>query len=91
MASSSDAICLRSPASLASSSVCSIANMAHFHAVYGEHEASIEIDPVVVHGSLPPTPLRLVLEWARLHKRELLENWQLARLGQPLKPIPPLE
>lgn len=26
----------------------------HFHAVYGEHEASIEIDPVVVHGELPP-------------------------------------
>jgi uncharacterized protein DUF4160 len=63
----------------------------HFHAVYGEHEASIEIDPVVVHGSLPPTAERLVLEWARLHKEELLENWQLARQGQPLHRIAPLE
>jgi hypothetical protein len=35
--------------------------------------------------------LRLVLEWASLHKQELLENWQLARQGQPLKRIAPLE
>ena len=64
---------------------------AHFHAVYGEHEASIEVDPVVVHGTLPPTALRLVLEWATLHEAELLENWQLARQRQPLKKIAPLE
>lgn len=62
----------------------------HFHAVYGD-EASIEIDPVVVHGTLPPTALRLVLEWARLHRAELLENWHLARQGQPLHHIAPLE
>lgn len=64
---------------------------AHFHAVYGDREASIEIDPVVVHGELPPTVLRLVLEWARLHEAELQENWLLARQGQPLKKIAPLE
>ena len=64
---------------------------AHFHAVYGEFEASVEVDPVVVHGDLPPTALRLVLEWASLHEAELLENWQLAREGQPLKKIAPLE
>jgi hypothetical protein len=64
---------------------------AHFHAVYGEHEASIEVNPVVVHGNLPPTALRLVLEWASLHEAELLENWQLAREGRPLKKIAPLE
>ena len=63
----------------------------HFHAVYGEHEASIEIDPVVVHGSLPPIARNLVLEWAGLHRAELLENWRLARLGQPLNRIAPLE
>jgi hypothetical protein len=47
--------------------------------------------PVVVHGYLPPTALRLVLEWASLHEAELLEDWQLAREGQPLKKIAPLE
>lgn len=33
----------------------------------------------------------LVLEWAALHKAELLDDWQLARQGQPLKTIAPLE
>lgn len=63
----------------------------HFHAVYGEHEASIEIETGVVHGDFPPRALRLALEWARLHRLELLENWELARQGQPLKRIAPLE
>ena len=63
----------------------------HFHAVYGEHEASIEVEGATVHGALPPRALRLVLEWAEQHQTELLENWQLARRGQPLKRIPPLE
>lgn len=63
----------------------------HFHAVYGEHEASIEIENGAVHGALPPRALRLVLEWGKLHRADLLENWQLARQGEPLKPIPPLE
>jgi len=26
-----------------------------------------------------------------LHKQELLEDWQMARQGEPLKRIPPLE
>jgi hypothetical protein len=65
--------------------------VAHFHAVYGEHEVSIEIESGTVHGEFPRRALRLVLEWAGLHKAELLENWQLARHGQPLKNIAPLE
>ncbi len=63
----------------------------HFHAVYGEHEVSIEIDSRVVFGEFPPRALRLVLEWAELHRAELLENWELARQGQPLIRIAPLE
>lgn len=63
----------------------------HFHAVYGEHEVSIEIGSRVVFGEFPPRALRLVLEWAELHRAELLENWELARQGQPLIRIAPLE
>lgn len=63
----------------------------HFHAVYGEHEVSVEIESGTVHGEFPPRALRLVLEWAELHKAELLENWQLARQGQALRRIAPLE
>ncbi|MGI8784413.1 MAG: DUF4160 domain-containing protein [Acidobacteriota bacterium] len=64
---------------------------AHFHAVYGEHEVSVEIESGSVHGEFPQRALRLVLDWTDLHKAELLENWQLARQGQPLKSIAPLE
>ena len=63
----------------------------HFHAVYGEHEISVEVETVTVHCDFPSRALKLVLEWANLHKPELLENWQLARQGQPLKRIAPLE
>jgi hypothetical protein len=63
----------------------------HFHAVYGEHEASVEIESGTVHGQFPARALRLVLEWTALHEAELLENWQSAREGRPLKPIAPLE
>ena len=65
--------------------------VAHFHAVYGEHEISVEMGSGTIHGEFPARALRLVLEWANLHKLELIENWQLARQGQPLKRIAPLE
>jgi len=65
--------------------------VAHFHAVYGDHEASIEVASGAVHGHFPPRPLKDVLEWAALHEAELLDNWELARQGQPLKRIAPLE
>ena len=35
--------------------------------------------------------LRLVLEWASLHESELRANWELARRGEPLLRIAPLE
>ena len=63
----------------------------HFHAVYGDHEVSIEVETGIVHGQFPGRALRLVLEWTTLHRQELVENWQLARQGRPLKSIDPLE
>jgi hypothetical protein len=63
----------------------------HFHAVYGEHEISVEVESGTIHGEFPPRALRLVLEWANLHRQELLENWELARQGRPLKRVAPLE
>ena len=65
---------------------------AHFHAVYGEHHASVGIDPVrIVEGSLPPRTLRLVREWAATHQHELQDDWLRAREHRPLLPIEPLE
>lgn len=64
----------------------------HFHAAYGGAWATVRIDPVgVLKGELPPRALGLVTEWARLHRAELLEDWERARRLQALDPIPPLE
>ena len=63
----------------------------HFHAVYGEHKITVEIDSGTVRGHFPGRALRLVLEWAELHKQELSENWERARHRQALKRIAPLE
>lgn len=63
----------------------------HFHAVYGGYEISVEVETGTIHGEFPPRALKLVLEWTNLHKAELLEDWQLAKQGQPLRRIAPLE
>ena len=65
--------------------------VAHFHAVYGEHEITVELETGDVHGEFPGRALRDVLDWTELHRAELLEDWLLARQGQPLKRIAPLE
>jgi hypothetical protein len=64
---------------------------AHFHATYSGHVAEIDIETLLVlDGWLPPRALRLVTEWADLHRRELRENWDRARVHDQLLPIDPL-
>jgi hypothetical protein len=63
----------------------------HFHVRYGSERALVGINPLIVlHGRLSPRALGLVMEWAAGHKRELLEDWKLARRSAPLKAIEPL-
>jgi hypothetical protein len=63
----------------------------HFHAMYGEYVVEIAIASlVVIDGSLPPRALRLVTEWAELHRTELQNNWDRARGHDQLNPIDPL-
>lgn len=64
----------------------------HFHAIYGRDDAEVEISTGdILKGRLPKRAQRLVREWRREYQRELEHNWTLARTGQPLRPIPPLE
>ncbi len=64
----------------------------HFHAVYGEYEALIEIESLAIYrGGLPGRALALVQEWAVIHREELRKDWELARSGRSLDPIAPLE
>ena len=63
----------------------------HFHATYGDDEASIDIDTLsVVAGDLPARATRLVSEWASTHQAELQANWERARRHEPLQQIEPL-
>jgi hypothetical protein len=63
----------------------------HFHARYGDTEASIDIEGLaIIAGELPPRARRLVAEWAVAHRDELRDNWRRARSHQPLMSIAPL-
>jgi hypothetical protein len=64
----------------------------HFHALYGEHEALIDIRTLeVIRGRLPRRALSLTIEWANDHRDELMEDWNLCQSKQPPKRIEPLE
>lgn len=63
----------------------------HFHAVYGEHAIVVDIESGAVEGQFPGRALSFVLEWYRLHRAELEEDWRLAAERKPLKAIQPLE
>jgi hypothetical protein len=64
----------------------------HFHAIYAEYEAEVEIATAnILEGKLPRKARALVTEWAEAHRQELQRNWDLARTSQPLEPIEPLE
>lgn len=64
----------------------------HFHAVYGKHEAQVGIDPIkVLEGKLPHRAVSMVVEWAALHQRELINDWEWLRTDQPVVKINPLE
>ena len=60
----------------------------HFRAQYAEHDATVDLRRgIVTAGYLPRRQLRLVLAWVELHGDELMQNWELARAGQPLRSI----
>ena len=64
----------------------------HFHAEYGGDEALYEIETLRVYrGRLQRRVHNMVIEWADLHRAELMEDWVRARQGQSLLDIEPLE
>ena len=63
----------------------------HFHAKYGAQTGVFSIaDLRLTEGRLPKRIISLVLEWAFEHRDELMQDWELARAGKPLRDIPPL-
>jgi phosphomannomutase len=67
-------------------------NPPHFHAEYGEHEILIKIDDLSIYtGYFPSRAFGLLMEWALLHKEELMKNWSLAQRDLQLNKIEPLK
>jgi hypothetical protein len=64
---------------------------AHFHAVYGEHQITVEIESGIVRGTFPKRALRIVLEWLDMHQEELLSAWHVVQAGKMPNRISPLE
>lgn len=63
----------------------------HFHARMGDLAAKVGIEQMeILEGHLPPRAMRLVLEWATLHQKELQNAWYRASRGLPPDKIDPL-
>jgi hypothetical protein len=64
----------------------------HFHAQYGEHTATFDIQKgLVMTGYLPQRQLKVVLAWTELRRDQLMQDWELARDGRPLLSIEGLQ
>ena len=66
-------------------------NPPHFHVQYEKYRAAIDINNLgIFEGSLPPKALSLVIEWASIHQKELLNNWEsIKKIGEfdKIKPL----
>ena len=63
----------------------------HFHAKYSSQRASFSIEDLkILEGKLPQRVISLVLEWAFLHREELMDNWQRAERRDQLQKLEPL-
>ena len=55
----------------------------HFHAVFAEYRAQIDIRSLhVLRGSLPPAKLAVVISWAETRREALLSAWNAALANQ---------
>lgn len=61
----------------------------HFHARYQDQEVIVEIQSGVVDGRMAKQALRMLIDWSEMHQRELMDNWERARMRRPLIKIAP--
>jgi len=66
-------------------------NPPHFHAIYGEYEASFDFNGDLISGNFPPKQSRFVKVWAEMRQDDLLTDWSLAVKGEEPEPIAPLK
>ncbi|HKL34134.1 MAG TPA: DUF4160 domain-containing protein [Tangfeifania sp.] len=67
-------------------------NPPHFHAEYQGMKAEYSIETLeVLAGKIPGRAHSMVLEWASIHRNDLLNNWERAKEPSQLKKIQPLK
>jgi hypothetical protein len=63
----------------------------HFHAEYQGKQAEYSIKTLeIIAGNIPRRANSLILEWASLHREDLLKNWNKAQIPSELDKIEPL-
>lgn len=63
----------------------------HFHVKNGDQRAAFSIQSLqLIEGKLSPRILSPVLEWAFIHRDELMENWKRTERRDRLEKIEPL-
>lgn len=64
----------------------------HFHAEYHDRAGVFDLRGRMLAGSIGSrNALRLIEQWAAVHRLELELNWQRLRAGRPVEKIEPLE
>ncbi len=67
-------------------------NPPHFHAEYQGQRGLFDFNGNMMRGSFKSkTALKLIKEWALLHREELNANWLKAAEGKPVDKIKPLD
>lgn len=67
-------------------------NPPHFHAEYQGKQAEYNIKTLeIIAGKISKRANALILEWASLHRNELLENWEKSQIPAKMKTIKPLK
>ncbi len=66
-------------------------NVPHFHARYGEYQATFAIETGdLLAGSLPRSQVRLIQGWVELRRGELMDDWTLLKQGRAPHRVAPL-
>ena len=63
----------------------------HFHVWYGDYKALVTIEEGIFKGEMPKRALKMIFDWLEIHKEELMEDWNLAQIGEKLNKIEPLK